>query len=129
MIDPIAAEIVAVNQKLLESIATGDWNTYVALCDPTLSCFEPEARGHLVQGLEFHRFYFDLGAPDSPRTTTMASPHVRIIGTVAIVSYIRLTQRLDPSGAPITTQMEETRVWRREEGAWRHVHFHRSPCE
>ena len=23
---------------------------------------------------------------------------------------------------------EETRVWQLEEGRWRHVHFHRSPC-
>ena len=26
-----------------------------------LTAFEPEAKGNLVEGLEFHRFYFDNG--------------------------------------------------------------------
>ena len=29
--------------------------------DPRLTAFEPEARGNLVEGLEFHKFYFDNG--------------------------------------------------------------------
>ena len=29
------------------------------LCDPHLTAFEPEALGNLVEGLEFHKFYFD----------------------------------------------------------------------
>jgi len=29
------------------------------LSDPNLTCFEPEALGNLVEGLEFHKFYFD----------------------------------------------------------------------
>ena len=26
-----------------------------AFCDESLTCFEPEAEGHLVQGLPFHK--------------------------------------------------------------------------
>ena len=55
-------EILQLNQRLLDAIATADWTTYEALCDPQLTAFEPEARGQRVQGLGFHRFYFDLGA-------------------------------------------------------------------
>ena len=29
------------------------------LCDPNMTAFEPEAIGNLVEGLEFHKFYFD----------------------------------------------------------------------
>ena len=29
--------------------------------DPHLTAFEPEARGNLVEGLEFQKFYFDNG--------------------------------------------------------------------
>ena len=29
-------------------------------------------------------------------------------------------------GSPRTSRSEETRVWHRQAGAWRHVHFHRS---
>jgi calcium/calmodulin-dependent protein kinase (CaM kinase) II len=123
-----AQELLELNRKLLESIASGDWQTYETLCDPTLSAFEPEGRGHLIEGLGFHRFYFDLGSPVGARATTMSSANVRLMGDVAVVAYVRLVQSLDDSGAPVTSHVEETRVWQRQQGRWRHVHFHRSPC-
>jgi calcium/calmodulin-dependent protein kinase (CaM kinase) II len=44
----------------------------------------------------------------------------------AIVSYVRLHHGLNSDGAPTTQRFEETRVWHRQDGQWRHVHFHRS---
>jgi hypothetical protein len=128
MSDAAADELLELNQQLLESIATGDWETYQELCDPSITAFEPEGRGHLIQGLEFHRFYFDLGPSEIPRTTTMASPKVRLMGDVAVVSYVRLVQSLGESSSPVTSHFEETRVWQMQQGKWQHVHFHRSPC-
>jgi ketosteroid isomerase-like protein len=128
MPDPAEDELLDLNQQLLDSIAAGDWETYQALCDPTITAFEPESRGHLIQGLEFHRFYFDLGAAEGPRTTTMASPKVRLMGDVALVAYVRLVQSLNDSGAPVTSHYQETRVWQMQQGKWQHIHFHRSPC-
>jgi calcium/calmodulin-dependent protein kinase (CaM kinase) II len=123
-------ELLELNQRLLESIMAGDWETYAALCDPTISAFEPEARGQLVEGLEFHHFYFARGGTSGPHNTTMTSPHVRLLGEwAAVVCYVRLVQRLDEHGQPVTTRCEETRVWQRCDGAWRHVHFHRSMNE
>lgn len=29
------------------------------ICDPGLTSFEPEALGNLVEGMDFHRFYFE----------------------------------------------------------------------
>ena len=49
-------ELLRLNQRLLESIATADWAAYEELCDPSLTAFEPEALGQLVEGLDFHRF-------------------------------------------------------------------------
>jgi calcium/calmodulin-dependent protein kinase (CaM kinase) II len=49
------------------------------------------------------------------------------MGDSAVLSYIRLTQTLDSAGAPQTGRMEETRVWQKINGEWKHVHFHRSP--
>ena len=118
--------VLELNRRLLVAIADGDWNTYAELCDPTLTAFEPEAHGHLVEGMEFHHFYFGLGGIAGPHNTTISSPHVRLVGDVAVVSYVRLVQRLDDAGKPITVRGEETRVWRRQGGEWRHVHFHRS---
>lgn len=120
-------ELLDANQRLLDAIVAGDWDVYAELCDPTLTAFEPESRGNLVAGLEFHRFYFELGGVDGPCNVTMASPQVRELGPdAAVVSYVRLVQRLDADGAPVTRPCEETRVWRRIDGAWKHVHFHRS---
>ena len=128
MSDPETAvqELLELNQRLLDGIASGDWETYASLCDPTLSAFEPEARGHLVEGMDFHRFYFDLGSGGGPHNTTMSSPHVRLLGDTAVVCCVRLIQRVDADGHCVTDQFEETRVWQREDGRWLHVHFHRS---
>jgi calcium/calmodulin-dependent protein kinase (CaM kinase) II len=126
MNDPVAEELLRLNQRLLDCIAAGDWGTYEELCDPTLTAFEPEAAGHLVEGLAFHRFYFDRGGVSGPHHTTMSTPHVRVMGEVAVVAYVRLNQRVGPDGASFTVTFEETRVWRRLDGRWRHVHFHRS---
>jgi calcium/calmodulin-dependent protein kinase (CaM kinase) II len=75
----------------------------------------------LIEGLDFHRFYFELGPAKAARKTTMVSPKVRLLGDVAIVTYVRLGQT-----AEATSVYEETRVWQKQQGTWRHVHFHRS---
>lgn len=125
MPDP-TAELLALNQKLLDSIAAADWQVYAELCHASLTCFEPEARGNIVEGLEFHRFYFELGGARKPNGTSMSQPHVRVMGDAAVVSYVRLNQRVDAEGRPTTSAVEETRVWQKLDGRWRHVHFHRS---
>jgi calcium/calmodulin-dependent protein kinase (CaM kinase) II len=126
--DPATKELLALNQKLLESIARADWQTYQQLCDLSLTCFEPEAAGHLVEGLPFHEFYFKLGGAKGQHETSMSCPHVRIMGDVAVVSYVRLNQRQTNDGSAVTLCVAETRVWQRQDGRWRHVHFHRSPA-
>jgi calcium/calmodulin-dependent protein kinase (CaM kinase) II len=122
----VTDELLRLNQKLLESIVSGDWQTYQALCDPTLTCFEPEAMGQLVEGMGFHQFYFQLAGTPTPHHTSMASPHVRVMGDVAVISYVRLNQRVMADGSPVTRSVEETRVWQKQDGVWKHVHFHRS---
>ena len=34
---------------------------------------------------------------------------------------------LDDAGRPVTKPCEETRIWKKIGGHWKHVHFHRSP--
>jgi calcium/calmodulin-dependent protein kinase (CaM kinase) II len=43
-----------------------------------------------------------------------------------VIAYVRLTQKI-ADGKPTTVAMEETRVWQKQMGKWKHVHFHRSP--
>ncbi|MCA9098770.1 MAG: DUF4440 domain-containing protein [Planctomycetaceae bacterium] len=123
----VESTLIELNKKLLDAIMSGDWTTYADYCDPSITCFEPEALGHLVHGLDFHRFYFELGgAKGTPPQVTMCDPHVRVIGDAAIVTYIRLTQVAGPNG-PSTSATEETRVWQKIGDSWKHVHFHRTP--
>jgi hypothetical protein len=125
---PDEQQVLDANARLLQSIDAGDWASYAALCDSQITCFEPEARGNLVSGLPFHKFYFDLPSSGTPRLSSMSSPFVRIAGDAAVVCYVRLVQKLDAQGHPITQAVEETRIWQRMGGVWKHIHFHRSPC-
>jgi calcium/calmodulin-dependent protein kinase (CaM kinase) II len=128
MTDTTRDELLQLTRALLDSIAQGDWPTYERLCDPTLSAFEPEACGHLVEGLAFHKYYFDLPrSQDRSVQTTLTAPHVRQLGPdVAIVCYSRLVQHATGSGPAQIACSQETRVWQRQNGQWRHVHFHRT---
>lgn len=120
-------EILLLNQRLLDAVSSGSWDVYRSLCDPSLSCFEPEARGELVEGLDFHRFYFATSHGSESHHTTMIAPRVRLLGeNAAVVTYIRLVQSRDSSGSPKTMRFEETRIWHRQENQWRMVHLHRS---
>jgi hypothetical protein len=39
--DQMHAEILRINQRLLDSIANRDWATYRSLCEESLTAFEP----------------------------------------------------------------------------------------
>ncbi len=98
------------------------------LCDETITCFEPELWG-IWWRAAVHEFYFKLPGNGTPRQSTMASPDVRVLSdTSAVVTYVRLTQKLDAQGAPVSVRAMETRVWQKQNGVWKHVHFHRTPC-
>ncbi|XP_041503196.1 calcium/calmodulin-dependent protein kinase type II subunit alpha isoform X1 [Microtus oregoni] len=122
-------EIIKVTEQLIEAISNGDFESYTKMCDPGMTAFEPEALGNLVEGLDFHRFYFEnLWSRNSkPVHTTILNPHIHLMGDEsACIAYIRITQYLDAGGIPRTAQSEETRVWHRRDGKWQIVHFHRS---
>jgi hypothetical protein len=127
MADATSEELLALNDRLLRCIAEADWDTYQDLCDPTLTAFEPESHGQLVAGLAFHQFYFNLGGVKGAHQTMMIAPHVRVMGDSAVVAYIRLNQRLGADREAVTSAVQETRIWQKKDGKWKHVHFHRSP--
>ncbi|XP_056386567.1 calcium/calmodulin-dependent protein kinase type II subunit gamma isoform X8 [Hyla sarda] len=120
-------EIIKITEQLIEAINNGDFEAYTKICDPGLTSFEPEALGNLVEGMDFHKFYFDnlLSKNTKPIHTTILNPHVHVIGEdAACIAYIRLTQYIDAQGRPRTMQSEETRVWYRRDGKWLNVHYH-----
>ncbi|XP_006560598.1 calcium/calmodulin-dependent protein kinase II isoform X39 [Apis mellifera] len=123
-------EIIKMTEQLIESINTGDFEAYTKICDPHLTAFEPEALGNLVEGMDFHKFYFDnavLGKNCKAVNTTILNPHVHLLGEdAACIAYVRLTQYMDKQGVAHTHQSEESRVWHKRDNKWQNVHFHRS---
>ncbi|XP_072351913.1 calcium/calmodulin-dependent protein kinase type II delta chain isoform X6 [Scyliorhinus torazame] len=122
-------EIIKVTEQLIEAINNGEFEAYTKICDPGLTAFEPEALGNLVEGMDFHRFYFEnaFSKNHKPIHTIILNPHVHLIGDdAACIAYIRLTQYVDSNSMPKTMQTEETRVWHRRDGKWQNIHFHRS---
>ncbi|XP_075323468.1 calcium/calmodulin-dependent protein kinase (CaM kinase) II beta 1 isoform X27 [Odontesthes bonariensis] len=120
-------EIIKITEQLIEAINNGDFDAYAKICDPGLTSFEPEALGNLVEGMDFHRFYFEnlLAKNNKPIHTTILNPHVHLIGEdAACIAYIRLTQFVDSQGRPRSNQSEETRVWHRRDTKWQNIHFH-----
>ncbi|XP_041826038.1 calcium/calmodulin-dependent protein kinase type II subunit beta isoform X4 [Melanotaenia boesemani] len=120
-------EIIKITEQLIEAVNNGDFEAYAKICDPGLTSFEPEGLGNLVEGMDFHRFYFDnlLSKNSKPIHTTILNPHVHMIGEdAACIAYIRLTQFVDSQGHPRSSQSEETRVWHRRDSRWQNVHFH-----
>ncbi|KAK0398916.1 hypothetical protein QR680_002811 [Steinernema hermaphroditum] len=139
---PVAAlpaqkqEIVRVTQQLLDAISCKDYESYAKLCDPSMTCFEPETLGNLIEGMDFHRFYFDTSASSAASSasrklqihTTLLNPNVHLMGEEgACIAYVRLTQYVDKNGEARTRQAQETRVWQKRNGrGWLSVHVHRS---
>lgn len=146
--------LLAMNQSLLDSIASCDYDVYSKLCAEDMSCMEPESNQNVVIGKGFHKYYFDIyGTADNTKlkpkpkphrtNVTMVRPHVQWIGTGAaaaeeppigaVISYVKLTQHWSSAegggggGAPVTVQQSETRVWEKRGGGWVNIHFHKSP--
>ncbi|VDO61243.1 unnamed protein product [Schistosoma margrebowiei] len=99
--------------------------------DSQFTYFGPEACGNLLEGADFHKFYFEQIIPKSVVRaihTSILNPTVHLMGEdAACIAYTRLTQFLDKCGMPHTQQTEETRVWvRRNDRGWQNVHVHRS---
>ncbi|XP_010827417.1 PREDICTED: calcium/calmodulin-dependent protein kinase type II subunit beta [Bison bison bison] len=69
-------EIIKITEQLIEAVNNGDFEAYAKICDPGLTSFEPEALGNLVEGMDFHRFYFEnlLAKNSKPIHTTLLNP-------------------------------------------------------
>ncbi|XP_078357189.1 calcium/calmodulin-dependent protein kinase type II delta chain-like [Oculina patagonica] len=119
--------IIDLNQKLLTSITDGDYETYRKLVDSHVTSFEPVSPGQLVEGLEFHKFYFDnvISKRTTPVNTTIFSQRVHMLGDdAACICYVRLRQFVNSAGIASEQQSEETRVWHKRSGRWVMVHLH-----
>lgn len=120
--------LLNLTQKLLDSIANKDWETYVSLTDEKLTCIEPETGNSICEGLEFHKTYFDIPKDeDLIIKENILQPITKVFGDVSMISYKRVRQIINKIDKSISNTISaETRVWRRNDGSWKMIHFHRS---
>jgi len=123
--------IIDLTQKLLKSIDTHNWETYVSLTSENISCIEAESSNRIVIGMDFHKFFFEKTelCLNTTFTSIIIDPHVKIFGNTALIAYIRKLVIHDSlAGSIKTIELAETRVWNFEEesNSWKMVHFHKS---
>ena len=124
---PEQHELIAITERMLEAIHTGDTATYGGLCDAGLTCYE-DVCPHRIDGVDFHLALVQQMAqrPEMrPTRCDMLEPGVQIYGTSAIVTYTRLMTYAD-TGPPRWATSSETRVFSSLSGSWKMVHFHRT---
>jgi hypothetical protein len=120
--------LLNLTQKLLDSIANTDWETYCSLTDEKVTCIEPETGNFLVEGLDFHKTYFDLPKDENIQIKeNIIQPVTKVLGDLAVISYRRIRQISNIKDKIVTTvNFSETRVWRRRDVSWKMIHFHKS---
>ena len=126
-------EILALLNRSLQTIWSGDAEAYHALCAADVSFFEWYVTTQRIDGVDFHLREIlvhaqALGGGGAARTEhEILQPRVQIYGDTAIVTYTLLVRAIN--GAAVTrTQQNETRVFHRFADGWKLVHCHKSPC-
>ncbi|KAF4112808.1 hypothetical protein G5714_005353 [Onychostoma macrolepis] len=122
-------EIIKITEQLIEAINNGDFEAYAKICDPGLTCFEPEALGNLVEGMDFHRFYFEnLLSKNRPakqqpirRDKSVASSGLQmaecpfpLFGSSSRPSTVKVELIVATSNKSTQPEMESARVKERE---------------
>ena len=125
--DPTQRELLDISWRMLHAIHTGDANTYAALSMPDLSCYE-DVCAYRIDGLEFHTALIQQMSANSdlkPARFDMLTPRVQVYNDTGIVTYTRL-MTYDENGKPRWTTFNESRIFVRQDGAWKMAHFHRT---
>jgi calcium/calmodulin-dependent protein kinase (CaM kinase) II len=120
-------ELLEITWRMLEAIHTGDSATYAKYSSTELSCYE-DVCSYRIDGLEFHIALINQMAENPanrPARFDILTPRVQIYNNTGVVTYTRL-MTYDDDGKPRWTTYNETRVFVKDGGAWKMVHFHRS---
>lgn len=129
--DPVKVkqELLLINQRLLDSMVSQDWNLYKHLVHPNFTCIEPETENCIYEGLELHKTFFDAKRnPNEEQKEIVLNPCIKIYGDTAIMCYKRVRQITNYETFDVrNVSFAETRVWKKnEEGEWKLLHFHKS---
>lgn len=117
-------EIYDITLELLHTIRKGDIETYKRLSSEQLSAIEPETSGNVVVGLDFHLFFLK-NTQRKDYHFEIVNPFVKVYNDTAYIAYTLIDNKLIDNNFKIKTVFE-TRVYHKENGSWKMVHFHRN---
>ncbi len=111
--------------KLIHAIEKADGDSYRQLVAEEVTCFEPETSGAQVKGRAMHLFFVKNSKVPDQYFFEIIDPTIKIYGEFAFAAYTFL--HAEVSGGETTSRTENvTRIFHKEQGDWKMVHFHRS---
>ena len=111
--------------KLLHAVEKADVETYRQLVSNEVTCFEPETGGAQVKGRSMHLFFVKNSIVPDQYFFEIIDPTFKVYGDAAIAAYTFLLTEISDGETAISTE-NVTRIFHREQGVWKMVHFHRS---
>jgi calcium/calmodulin-dependent protein kinase (CaM kinase) II len=117
-------EIYDLTLDLLHAIRHGDVEKYKKYSSKTLTAIEPETSGLVVKGLEFHLFFLQ-NTQRKEFHIELVNPIIKVYNDTAYIAYTLIENRLF-DGKFNLKSVFETRIYHKEEGQWKMVHFHRN---
>jgi ketosteroid isomerase-like protein len=129
-------EILALLDRHLTSIWTGDLATYRATTGADVTFFEWYISTQRIDGIDFHlrETAASFRVAEARRQSgqrhevehEVLAPKVQLYGDIAIVTYSLLMRTIGETGVH-HTEHNETRVFHRRPDGWQLVHCHKSP--
>ncbi|OLS26090.1 MAG: hypothetical protein HeimC3_10630 [Candidatus Heimdallarchaeota archaeon LC_3] len=118
-------EVKEVLMKILHGIQLRDNDTYKTYVKEDLTCFEPESQGFQIDGLDFHLFFGKVIPKPESYHLEIVRPTIRVFSDTAYASYTLLVSKKQGVDVKISSA-NETRIFQKEDGIWKMIHFHRS---
>lgn len=114
---------------LIDAIYRCDVRAYREMVTEDVSSFETDVAPYRIDSLDFHIRYMSLQALHArPQyRTDVLTPRIQLYGDFAIVTYTLLVTVGEDSAVRFQST-NETRVFVKDEGAWKMAHLHRSPA-
>jgi hypothetical protein len=127
--DETEHEVWTFLHKHLQSIFTGDLDTYKETTSRVLSLFEWFVTPHRQDGLDFHIFMVehDWASTVTDFRYDLLEPRLQLYPDMAIVSYTFMLT-VAKNGVLEHRTHNESRVLVKVDGAWKVVHVHKSPA-
>lgn len=124
-----AQEVLAITEEMLRAMFTGDPEAHRKYCAEDMSSVEWYIAPYRIDGADFHLRLIEARGNGAPARLDILTPHVQVYNDTAIVTYTLLKTITADDGPPKFSTINETRVFVKQDEAWKMVHLHKSPTQ